>query len=108
MRNVKTKEEKINEMAEKYFNLVWYARRSPEQVEQYSSPAREQAMDAIKEIERKFPDDVAKICSPQRGDFWHGFNSGALALLRLIQGLDAATTKEEEEAEFEEFPFLDT
>lgn len=32
----------------------------------------------------------------------------ALALLRLIKGLDAATTKEEEEAEFEEFPFLDT
>tara|TARA_R100001163_G_C5021558_1_gene164239 strand:+ start:69 stop:392 length:324 start_codon:yes stop_codon:yes gene_type:complete len=107
MRNVKTKEEKINEMAEKHFNLVWFARRSPEQVEQYPSPAREQAMDALKEIERKFPDDVLRISSVD-GDFWHGFNSGVLASLRLIQGLDAATTKEEEEAEFEEFPFLDT
>jgi hypothetical protein len=81
---------------QKYFDLVWYARTTPD--EPVSQPGRsrvEAAWSAVLEALRS-----------DESNWQHGFNSGCLAAFRLVQGLLGS----EDDAEFarQEFPFLDT
>lgn len=89
-------------MAGKYFDLVWYARSGCDR----AVPADVAAGCLVKqcEVEEAYPEEVAEIRSPERGDWEHGFNSGALAMARYVLtlfefGRDAAD---------DEFPMLDT
>jgi hypothetical protein len=62
-------------------------------------------LESMMKTQAKYPDECAKLDSDE-GDWHHGFNSGMLAAIRLIGGLEAGG----EEAEFaiQEFPELDT
>jgi hypothetical protein len=80
----------------KYFDLVWYARTTPDE------PASEAGR---KRIEAAWSADLEELRSDD-SNWQHGFNSGCLAAFRLVQGLLGS----EADAEFarEQFPFLDT
>lgn len=93
----KRTEEVVIELANKYCELVWYARKRPED---RFNPACEKP---IKEIEFKYPNEILTLQGVD-GDWEHGFNSGMLAALRLI--LDAESGHLE--MALEEFPCLDT
>ena len=116
----------IAEMENKYFDLVWYARKTPNYDKEYwdKKPAeiREGAFKAMEEVEKKYPREVellnkkTKYSSP---DWEHGFNSGVLAAMRFVQtAFDNSTETCEETGEelcfggvenaFETFPQLDT
>jgi len=80
----------------KYFNLVWYARSTPDEPTSQSGRQR---------VEAAWPTDLEELRSDD-SNWQHGFNSGCLAVLRLVQGLLGS----DDDAEFarQEFPFLDT
>jgi len=93
------KSELLDEIAgweQKYFDLVWYARTSPD--EPVSQPGR-------RRVEAAWSADLEALRSDD-SNWQHGFNSGCLAAFRLVQGLLGSTA----DAEFarEQFPFLDT
>lgn len=89
-------ERRIGELEKKYFDLVWYARSKPS--EPLGKSGRER-------ISKALPEECARL-SGAGGDWEHGFNSGCLAALRLVQGL-LGSAADAQQAE-EEFPFLDT
>jgi len=86
----------ISAWEQKYFDLVWYARTSPD--EPVSQPGR-------RRVEAAWSADLETLRSDD-SNWQHGFNSGCLAAFRLVQGLVGS----EADAEFarEQFPFLDT
>jgi hypothetical protein len=86
----------IGAWEKKYFDLVWYARATPD--EPVSQPGR-------KRIEAAWSADLEELRSDD-SNWQHGFNSGCLAAFRLVQGLLGS----EADAEFarDQFPFLDT
>ena len=104
--------------ADKYCDLVWYARSHPKSDTAYWEKVpdhiREGALNAQARVEEAYPSEVSAL-----GDNWnHGFNSGCLAAFRYV--LTALCERNEidefgeefvigglAEAE-EEFPDLDT
>lgn len=90
-------QEKLLELEDKYYQLVWYARKS---FEDFSIPGVEAA---AKSVEFLFENETNDL-NGKDGDWYHGFNSGVLAGVRF-----ALTAKEYgiEQAEFD-FPELDT
>jgi len=88
--------QEIEELEKKYFDLVWYARTSPD--EPLSRAGRER-------VEAAWPAELKALTSVE-GQWEHGFNSGCLAAFRLVQGMLGSAN----DAEFakQEFPFLDT
>ena len=73
----------------KYFDLVWAARTSPIDAnaevweEQIGDPViRQQAKDVLTKIVEKYPEEYKELKDPANSDFWHGFNSGCLAMSR--------------------------
>ena len=97
----------IAAMEEKYFDLVWYARKSPlEDAEYWSDTPAEiktAAGNEMAKVEEIFPDEVDALKCPDCGDWNHGFNSGMLAALRFV--IHAAEDPKEAQ---EDFPMLDT
>jgi hypothetical protein len=89
--------EAIQKMEKKYFNLVWYARKRPED---FYNP---EIIKPIKEVEFLYEQDVNDL-KGEAGDWHHGFNSGALAALRYMLTITDFGIESAEE----EFPFLDT
>jgi hypothetical protein len=86
----------LQEKEEKYFSLVWYAKRNPNDLPKEIQKHR-------REIEEIYLDEIIAFWECE--DNWqHGFNSGMLAGIRYI--LDVACDRQEEAEE--EFPFLDT
>jgi hypothetical protein len=81
---------------QKYFDLVWYVRTTPD--EPVSQPGRGR-------VEAAWSADLESLRSDE-SNWQHGFNSGCLTAFRLVQGLLGS----EADAEFarQEFPFLDT
>lgn len=69
--------EKIREMEEKYFNLVWLARKTPEDME--IPKVREE----VEKVTNLYPEDVEELENDET-NFVHGFNSGMLAASRLF------------------------
>ena len=108
--------EKLHEITDKYFDLVWYARKYPEDRQ---IPGVDEAM---KEVERKYPKDIQQYMTEP--DWTHGFNSGMLASARLLHAysLDPDWTEvlSDDDSDFiitrdmeigmaeENFPSLDT
>ena len=91
-------EKKINQLMDRYFDLVWYARKDKTDP---NHPARAD----IERIRRQLRNQVVALGGP-KGDWHHGFNSGCLATLRLISGL-LGNAEEAQQSE-DEFPCLDT
>ena len=94
--------------AQKYDDLVWYARKQPQEITEYwgkhTPEIRNSAFNAMDKIEQKYPDEVAKLNGelPKKmktnlpeemreavyqmlfsTDWEHGFNSGCLAAFRF-------------------------
>ena len=81
---------------QRYCDLVWYARTTPD--EPLSQAVR-------KRVEAALSVDLEELRADDTG-WQHGFNSGCLAAFRLVLGLLGS----EADSEFarEEFPSLDT
>ena len=106
---------------DKYFDLVWSARRpaidapvddwtfyaygtkTPKKRRESTSNSILQARKAVQKIVEKYPADYANLLG-EDGRFYHGFNSGALAAFRYVLGI-IETGVEHAEGEF---PNLDT
>ena len=82
-----------NELMEKYYSLVWYARSISDEPEVAA---------ARKEVRDLYPKEIDDLSTESNGDWQHGFNSGMLACLRLLSG--GRTTP----ATMEEFPMLNS
>ena len=94
--------ELLEEKEEKYFDLVWYARVTPEK---YNTIPK--TMENVDRIEKLYPTET-KSLSSDTGEWEHGFNSGILAGMRYaLTLLDNGPMSGKEYAE-EYFPFLDT
>lgn len=115
-------EKELQNLEEKYFNLVWYARSNPREDEAYWNTVphdiRRGAFNAQLQVETEYPEEVADLKS-EHTDWQHGFNSGALAAFRFVlTALDDEMIEDEMEGGFfprgglqnarDEFPFLDT
>ena len=109
-------QDKLSELREKYFDLVWYARKFPE------DRKIKGVIENMTRIEKEYPEEIARFSNTP--DWTHGFNSGALAILRLMSAyaleddwieeiLDDETViinERDKEIDFAEelFPWLDT
>ena len=115
-----TPDELIKEWENKYFDLVWYARKPPKghpEWDNWLPSSIEGAKNAMAKVEEKYPDEVDALRSDS-GDWQHGFNSGMLACLRLVmtaQNREQILNEDDEPCWFggvedaiEEFPSLDT
>ena len=71
--------EEVNQLERKYEMLVWYARKSAEQI-----ATIEDVGIAAREVIRDYPEEVTSLHSPLFGDWQHGFNSGMLAGMRFV------------------------
>jgi hypothetical protein len=90
-------EKAIQKMEHKYYQLVAYARKRPED---RKYPAVERL---IKEVEFLYEEEVSEL-KGIHGDWQHGFHSGALAAFRYMQTINDMGVDQADE----EFPFLDT
>jgi hypothetical protein len=90
--------ESVSKMQEKYYNLVSYARKRPEDFK-FDAVRRNAEMCRF-----NYPEEVENLHSEEMGDWQHGFNSGMLAALRYVMSADEDGIEQAEE----EFPFLDT
>ena len=97
----------VKDLEDKYFDLVWYARKPPKTETEYWDNIPEDIIAVcereIKETEDKYPDEVARLRCPFQGDWEHGFNSGMLAAMRLLRP-NIVINK----SKMKEFPSLDT
>ncbi|MHC4140384.1 MAG: hypothetical protein ACYSUF_00405 [Planctomycetota bacterium] len=109
---------RLEELCEKYFDLVWYGRSAfdagilgpffPEHkvdvpgIPPATEEKKAQAAEKRREVEEAWTSEVADL----RTDpcYFHGFNKGVLAALRLTLGV----VERHEDAAFAEFPMLDT
>ena len=91
----------------KYEQLLWYARKAPADHQSYWKAVppeiKQGALNAMSMVEEFYPEESDELSS-DAGDFHHGFNSGALAVLRFIE---TAMSEGIDEAH-EQFPDLDT
>jgi hypothetical protein len=70
--------DRIDQIMEKYFDLVWMARRDEELLNE-----RPDIRKIFNEVSAKYPGELKKLQS-HAGDWHHGFNSGMLACSRLL------------------------
>tara|TARA_R110002124_G_scaffold285171_1_gene463374 strand:+ start:100 stop:411 length:312 start_codon:yes stop_codon:yes gene_type:complete len=98
--NKKDSYEFLNQLTEKYLDLVWYA-RCEAFIGQKPAPSHSTAIQ-LERIERLFPEETNQLKNNE--DNWtHGYNSGVLAALRLIENGKGVT-----EESISEFPNLDS
>ena len=69
---------RIKQIMEKYFDLVWMARK-----DEALMRARPDIRKIFNETSAKYPGELKKLQS-EEGDWTHGFNSGMLACSRLL------------------------
>lgn len=94
----KTINEKLIELQEKYFQLVWLSRKRPED---YS---KTEIAKLMHQVRQDYPKETMHLSSPIDGDWHNGFNSGMLACIRLIQAMKHGSIASAQA----EFPDLDT
>jgi hypothetical protein len=87
---------------DKYFDLVWYARKTEEQYN--TIPEVKENVDRIHEM---YQADILDLGSDD-GQWVHGFNSGMLAGMRYALTLMDNGVMGGQEYADEYFPFLDT
>ncbi len=90
--------DQVKNLERKYFDLVWYARSSPQNDHLKGSKVNR------KRIEEFYPEEVKDLIKGNSRSWGHGFNSGMLGGMRYVLSM-AAYGKEDAE---ENFPFLDT
>ena len=90
--------EEVIKLQDKYCDLVWYARSSPQH------DHIEGVLENRKRIEESYPKEIDSFFNGRNPDWDHGFNSGVLAGMRYI--LDLVENGKEEADEY--FPSLDT
>jgi len=90
--------DEVKNLESKYFDLVWYARSSPQNSD---IPG---VLINRKRIENAYPDELENLIDGDNPDYEYGFCSGMLAGMRYVLGI---ATYGKEDAE-ENFPFLDT
>lgn len=99
--------EAMRQKEEKYFDLVWFARKPDISDEEYWGDTPNdiflKAQEHIERVKKQYPDDVSEL-SGDNGDWQHGFNSGILAGMRYALELLQGTAAQADE----DFPFLDT
>ena len=83
------------DLHDKYFELVWFAKRLPDD---YENPNIKKL---INEIIEKYPKETTEL-QDENSNYYHGFNSGMLACLRLVSCARIYPDN------LEEFPCLDT
>ena len=88
---------KLDQLENMYLDLLWYARVNPDNL------SKDGVQKRMKEVEEMYPEEVRQLKSPE-GNWVHGFNSGAIAMIRYIQTL----YHEGEEQANREFPMLDS
>ena len=105
--NIET-QQTLDILQQKYERLVWYARKAPSDNQSYweGVPAdiKEGALNGMSQVEEFFPGECESLQDPESGDWSHGFNSGALAVLRFIETAMSEGINEAHES----FPDLDT
>lgn len=72
-------DEKLEELRDKYFDLVWYARKDEDDRENH--PGVDEAMTRV---ECMYTSEIEDLIQDET-NWQHGFNSGALAISRLIR-----------------------
>ena len=87
----------IQKLEDKYFKLVWLARKRPEDYH------NQNILRSIKEVEFLYEAEVKEL-QGEHGDWQHGFHSGVLAGLRYVLAISDFGIEQAED----EFPFLDT
>lgn len=115
-----------NQLMEKYFELVWFARSNPERHKKDKN-LFDVIMAKMNEIANKYPHEVRELCEDDT-NWQHGFNSGILAYSRFLADYVSDTLIEDDEDSddaieldgkkyiqidgrtqaFEDFPMLDT
>ena len=78
-----TKQELITELRQlekKYEMLVWFARKSSEQI-----TTIEEVKNEAQKLMENYPEEITCLVSPLFGNWHHGFNSGMLAATRFAQ-----------------------
>lgn len=106
----------VMKLESKYFDLVWYARSYPADSPHWdSTPAdiKHGALNNQARIQELYPDEIDQLCCPEDSDWVHGFNSGALAMLRRLEpymnpNLSASQRAQEIRSAEAHFPFLDS
>jgi len=110
---------KLKELNEKYNDLVWMARSSPE-----LHAKRPDIKKIFNDTSAKYPGELEKLQKDQT-NWQHGFNSGILAIVRLLSAYSLSYNHKEEvdygednnivrtradeiEQAEEDFPMLDT
>lgn len=94
-------EKRLGDLEKKYSDLVWIARKSKEDEED-----NRKVRVRCKRIREAYPEEVEKLKEPP-SDWAHGFDSGMLAAVRLIEAHLEGDKKYIKIAE-ETFPDLDT
>jgi hypothetical protein len=89
--------EKIKNLENKYFDLVWYSRTSQKMIDENIIIRKK-----VNEILKKYPTDILLL--KECGDWTHGFNSGSLSGMRYVLDL----IYEGEEFSEQIYPNLDT
>lgn len=96
-----------NQLMEKYFELVWFARADPEKARNNGEKDLFKTITKkLGEIADKYPKEVEALCGDS-SNWEHGFNSGILAYTRFISeyvqdGLWELSEINEDMAEHEE------
>ena len=102
-------------MVDKYFDLVWYARKPRFDGEVPTMAEAKEAMpgtpvdilegmvDQMQRVEELYPEAVGDL-NAEDGDWCHGFNSGVLAALRFVYQAEFDSVEEAKA----EWPKLDT
>jgi len=90
----------LSKLEKKYFDLVWYARSDKDKL---LEDERYEILSILNRIESEYKQETDSLYSDDC-DWSHGFNSGVLSTIRLIQGL----MEDDFDASVDEFPFLDT
>ena len=78
--------ELLRKWEEKYFSLVWYARKGPTDHPMWADTPdyiKQTAFNEMSRVQEMYPDEVDSL-SGESGDWEHGFNSGMLACLRFV------------------------
>jgi hypothetical protein len=102
---------RLRELENKHFRLVWYSR---------SDSMRPDIVAIRKDVEQKYPKETHDLHG-KHGIWEHGYNSGVLAMARLVEGYvgslgsvcgeegeEQLTRAEEIQYAEEQFPMLDT
>jgi hypothetical protein len=92
--------ERLNRFEDKYFDLVWLARKSDKSYRENAA-----VRSHVDRIFAAFACEASALVEDE-SNWTHGFNSGCLATARFV--LSLLGTNEEAMTAEEEFPFLDT